>query len=99
MEMKQTAETGQSGKQMWLILVLVAVVIGAGVWWYALRQGITPVANNNPETSVSGTDTDLQALTTQGSSDDVASIDADLKATNLDNLDRELGDISNTVSQ
>ncbi len=83
---------------MWLILFLVVVAIGFGVWWYGSRQEMIPVVNNQ-EAGVLAIDADVQALNTQSSSDEVSAIDADLKATNLNNLDKELGDISNTVAQ
>lgn len=91
----QTMGTNWSGKQLWLILFLAVAVIVAGVWWYASRQGTMPAAIDQE----TGTPVDIQALNTQSSSDEVGAIDADLKATNLDNLDKEMGNISNTVSQ
>lgn len=94
-------QIGGTGKWMWIVLLAVVLAIGVGMWWYTSHQELLPAVDNQ-ETGVapnSAVDADVQALNTQSSSDDVASIDADLQATDLNNLDKELGDITNTVNQ
>lgn len=100
MDTNQIMETGGAGKWMWVVLLVIVLVIGIGAWWYVSHQELLPAVNNQETGALPpAVDADVQALKMQSSSDDVASIDADLKATNLNNLDKELGDISNTVNQ
>ena len=74
------------------------LIILAGLGWYVVQGGEmkgnlfpdTPAAaavnNQTASTGTSSEDVAATALSTQGTSDSVADINADLKATNLDSL-------------
>ena len=73
------------------IIGLVVVLLGAG--WFAMEMmkptqelGTTAPVSDLTATDAAS-DTASAALSTQGSSDDVTSIEADLKATNMSSLD------------
>lgn len=76
------------------------IIILAGLGWYVIQGGtmtgeILPSKSPTPDTAqvkstqtaTSSEDAAAAALSTQGTSDSVADIEADLKATNLDSLD------------
>jgi cytoskeletal protein RodZ len=91
MEMNQPImETASSPKKMWMWLVIGAVIIVAlaAVWWF-WQVPAGPV----------GADSTTAALEQQGTSDEVAAIDADLQATDLDDLDAELDAIDAELAQ
>jgi len=69
-------------KLLWLVIILVVVAVGAYVGWNFFKAG-----------PISPADTSLKQLEKQGTSDELSAIEADLNATDLSNLDKELGDI------
>ncbi|MDO8600439.1 MAG: hypothetical protein Q7R73_02335 [bacterium] len=72
-------QSGSSQKNMWMWLVIGAVVIVAlaAVWWF-WQGGV-----------LGGEDAGTAMLEKQGTSDEVEAIDADLQATDLEDLDAE----------
>ncbi len=75
----------------WLVTVIVVVLVALAFLIYFLR-------GNNLGGLPGLSQSDVQKLQQQGSSDNVASIDADLKATDLTNLDKETTDINKELS-
>lgn len=69
-----------------VIIVVVLLIIG-GVYYYMRMQAPTGPAAEVP----TGADPATEALRTQGTSSNVADIEADLNATNVDNLAEDLG--------
>ena len=67
-----------------LIIIILAVV---AYFAYTYRSVFVP----------SGTESVINKLESQSSSDQVADIEADLESTNLDNLDSELSDIESEL--
>lgn len=74
--------TEQSNSKIWLIVVIVIVLIVIAFGLYFWRNSILPSANESAD--------ELNAITQQGTSDNVASIEKDLQATDLNNLDKEV---------
>ena len=67
----------------WVAAVVIVLALAVGGFYFWSQKDVAPVDT--------GTDnTQLQAITTQGSADDAAAIKADLNATKVDNLDSQL---------
>ena len=81
--------SGSKSNKNWVYWVVVLLVIlgAAAYWWLASDILNAPTAGNSTE------DQATAGLEQQSSSDDVNSIEADLNATNLNDLDKEFGDI------
>jgi uncharacterized protein HemX len=71
-------KNGSTGTVVAAVVILAILVVGALYFW--------------KERSYQAPDTDqsVESITTQGTSDDTASIEADLESTDVDNLDAEL---------
>ncbi len=85
-----------------VILAIVAVVVVGSLWavnqgWLAPKASPTPTPLPSP-TSGAETDESITALEEQGASDEVSAIEADIGATDLSDLDKELTDIENEFS-
>ncbi len=86
-----------------LVIVLIILVCALYVWGSMISRDIeAPInfeapINNEPETPRA--DADVEILRTMSSSDEVASIEADLESTNLDSLDKELDLIDSDLKQ
>lgn len=97
--------TGEQKTQTVWYVVGVIVVVAAVVALYYLAtsreltsitppEGVSGIVIDEDVAEVIPTAAqDLQALGAQGASDAVSSIESDLDASNLDNLDKELSDI------
>jgi hypothetical protein len=70
--------SGSVGSLVAVIVILAVIVLGAVYFW------------NHRASNAVGTDDNLEAITTQSSADDTASIEADLNSTDVDNLDAEM---------
>jgi len=85
---------------IFVILALVLVGVVAGLWFYNQKtlsrynQTVVPTQ----ETMTSEEDTQTATLDSQSDSDEVAYIEADLQNTDLSNLDKEMADIENEIS-
>ncbi len=73
---------GSSGPIIAIIVVLVIIILGGLYFWNQNK-----IDNTDLE---SGNSTALESINTQSSSDNATDIEADLNATNVDNLDAEL---------
>lgn len=69
------------GPTLGVIIILAVIVVGSLYFW-----GQRSVKKPAPQTATSSSD--IQRLKTQSGSDDISSIEADLKATNFNNLDQ-----------
>ena len=94
MEQEQNTSTnttpgGGGGEKniMMLVVVAAAVIVLVLIAWFMMGQNNgTPVPTDATQSPVSLTDPAAASLSTQSSSDELAAIDADLKATNLNSL-------------
>jgi FlaG/FlaF family flagellin (archaellin) len=81
---------GSVGPVIATIIILVVVVLG-GLYFWGQR---TPSESNdiygNPVSTQSESTTDTSAIDTQSNSNNPASIDADLKSTDIDGLGAEI---------
>lgn len=95
----QVPETGKgfSFDKLWFIPVILALgaVIVVGALWVTNKGLLAPKPSPTP---VAGVDEDTAALEEQGGSDEISTIEADLNATNLSNIDKELTDIDSELS-
>lgn len=92
---------------IFVILALVLVGVVAGLWIYnqqALnRQNQTSapaqvVEETVPTIQPEASDAQTTALGSQSQSDEIASIEADLKSTDLSNLDQEMANIETEIN-
>lgn len=97
-------EKGGVGPVVGIIIVVVLLVIG-GVYYYMRMQGdITGIAPAE-EQAASDTlsplppDTATQALQTQGTSNNISDIEADLNSTDLTNLSSDLSAVVGGAAQ
>ncbi len=74
-----------------IIIILVLIVIGALYFW-GKQVEETKMTEQTPElqTETDASMNEAAAIKAVSTSDDLGSIEADLKATNLNNLDAEL---------
>jgi len=85
-------EKSPVGPIVGIIIILVILIIG-GLYFWGQRISTTVDENLTPEEIIAETDTSLEALNQQGTSDAIVDIEADLNATDLGNLDAELQQI------
>ncbi len=88
----QAGEKTPMGPIVGIIVIIIVLVVG-GLYFWGQRISTSVDENLTPEEITIKEDTATEALKTQGTSDVVADIEADLSATNLDNLDAELQQI------
>lgn len=86
------------GPLIGIIIIAVVMILGGLYFWGQKVNDMIPphkdVASDQTAEKVAGqSDEALNALETQGTSDSVADIEADLNATVLDGLDAEAGSI------
>jgi len=74
------------------IIIVVIIVIG-GIYFWASQEP-APLPIDPAIDNVLVPDQQTEILLNQGVSDEISDIEADLNATNLDNLDAEMGDIN-----
>jgi len=87
-------KTKSTGAIVGSIIIIVILVIGGLYLW---GKQITKVENQQattPEQILSEPDQALDSLKNQSTSDEIKSIETDLNATNLDNLNKELENIN-----
>lgn len=78
-------EKKSTGPTIGLIIVVLVIILGGLYFW-------SKQTKENSDTNMMA-EQEAMMIKEQGSSDEVGDIEADLNATNLDNLDAELGDI------
>jgi len=67
------------------VIVILAIIILGGLYFWGQREG-----NDTTINDATITDEALESINTQSELDDTASIEADLDATDIENLDAEL---------
>jgi hypothetical protein len=82
---------GRSGPLIGTIVVIVIIALGGLYFW---GSSVDKALRENTDTGSIMEDESLSAMRTQSDSTDIASIEADLNATDLSDLDRELTDIN-----
>lgn len=80
-------EKKSAGPVFGIIIIVVLLILGGFYFWGTLNDSMSPA---EIEAEI---DTALESLETQSTSDEVSDIEADLDATLLDDLDKELEDI------
>jgi hypothetical protein len=88
-------------ERFWYLFVIAAIIclLLVGVLWKLTQSQVkTPPVTPTP-TPTEAVDQSTQALESQGTSDDLGDIEADLNATDFTDLDKELSDIENELSQ
>lgn len=77
--------------------VIVILAIIAGIWCYTeysdTEETLPPVVTENTGGATTESDAAVEALSKQGSSDEVAAIEADLQATDLNSMTTDLDKI------
>lgn len=93
----EVTEPSSSGSLIGVVIIVIVLVAGGIYFW-------SSTINQDSEENVlptiqSGGDTDaiVNQLNEQGSSDEVADIEADLNTTDLESLDSELDDLLNEL--
>lgn len=78
-------ETKSWGPMIGLIVILALIIVGS-VYFFLSEDKLS----TSGEPSVADIENDLEKLRSQSESDELADIEADLRATNLSDLDAEL---------
>src|SRR3989344_3245973 len=86
-------EEGSVGALIGSIIVVAVIVIG-GIYFWMTRSGETPSTETSPLGQTVPPDQETAALLNQGTSDEISDIENDLNATNLNNLDAGMNDIN-----
>lgn len=85
------------GPLIGIIIIVVVIILGGLYFWGQKVNNVAPQENTadsmTAEKVAGQADESLNALKTQGTSDSVADIEADLSATVLNGLDAEVGSI------
>lgn len=92
----------KSGKKIWLFLLVFLIVIalaGVGYWFFTQKDEdladvqeviVSLKVSPTPTVVEEALDDDTHKLESQSASDEISAIEADLKATDLTGLDKEL---------
>lgn len=76
------------------IIIVLILIIGAFYFWGSKLEKTSPVDENaTAENILAKPDASLDALKTQGASDEIGTIEQDANATNLQNLNAETKNI------
>lgn len=76
-----------------IVIIVVILALGGLYLWGKELNNQEPATSENGVMNEAVVDSSTQALETQGTSDNVSDIEADLNNTNLENLDADLGSI------
>lgn len=74
-------------------IIIIAVIVIGGLYLYGKQVAKEEQSGLTPEEILSAEDPALSSLKEQGTSDEVADIEADLESSELDNLDAELNSL------
>jgi uncharacterized protein HemX len=95
-------EPKQAGflERFWYLFVILAILclIGIGGLWFLNQRKLSQTPSLPTPTPTETVDQTTQELKEQGKSDEIDEIEADLKSTNLTNLDQELEDIEKELT-
>lgn len=76
------------------IIIVLILIIGAFYFWGSKLEKVSPIDENaTAENILTKPDTSLDAIKTQGSSDEIGAIEQDANATDLQNLNAETKNI------
>src|SRR3989344_498803 len=89
---REVASKNQVGPIIGSIVIIIIIIFG-GLYFLGKKVSDEGVFAPTTEEILGETDTALQTLEIQGTSDEVSTIESDLDATILDDLDAELGNI------
>jgi len=78
-------ESGSIGPMIASVIIIILIVVGGIYFWGAVLNDSGYVPQDDSE--IVEDDAKTNELNEQGTSDDVADIEADLEATNVDNLE------------
>lgn len=87
-----TTERESKGPVVGIVVIIILLILGGVYLWQSEAPTETPV-----ETATT-TDTTTDDLNTQGTSTDESSIEADVNATSLNNLDKESVEIEGQLN-
>ncbi|OHA27108.1 MAG: hypothetical protein A3D52_02245 [Candidatus Taylorbacteria bacterium RIFCSPHIGHO2_02_FULL_44_36] len=91
----QTSENRPAGPVIGAVIIILILVVGALYFWGAK---LNKEANQTPEDILNTEDQTLNQLQTQGTTTDIDDINADLNATDLNNLDADLQNIDKELA-
>ena len=80
---------GSAGPIIGIIVILVIIILG-GLYFWSQREGNDTTINDATINDATITDEALESINLQSGLDDTTSIEADLDATDIENLDAEL---------
>lgn len=89
----EAPQTKSTGAIIGSIIIIIILIIGGLYLWGKQITEKEAQSSITPEQILSETDPALDLLKTQGISDKITDIEADLNATDLNNLDKELQNI------
>jgi hypothetical protein len=90
--MDQNQTESSVGPIIGTIIIVTILVLGGIYYWSNRLAGTEPQLEVTQATSTTKTDPLIDRLSTQSSSDDLQSINQDLKATNLSDINAGLND-------
>jgi uncharacterized protein HemX len=74
-----------------VIIILIVIILGGLYFWY--KRAHAPAPTDSAAVTEAATDAEVSEIMTTSSSDDTASIEADLNNTNTDGLNSQLNAI------
>lgn len=85
--------------RFWSLFVIAALIclVGIGVLWFLNKRQAVPITVTPTPTPAEEVDEATTRLEEQGTSDEIDEIEADLNATDLTEIDKELSDIDNEL--
>lgn len=89
LEETPTPKSSSVGALIGIVVVILVIVLGGLYFW---GQRVEQLEQKDSLTAL-GEDNSVETLQTQGTSDEIGDIEADVNATDLENLDKEVGTI------
>ena len=89
----QSQKDSKVGPLIGSIIVILVIIFGGLYFWGSIISNQKQQIQNDQILDEQAQKTQLDATVTQSNSDDAASIESDLNATNIDSLDSDFGDI------
>lgn len=80
-QMNPSSNSGGSAGPIIGVVVILAIIVLGGLYFWKERNAMAPEATENAS---------IESIKNQSESDDAASIEADLDATDVENIDAEL---------
>jgi len=86
-------DTPKAGPIIGIIIIIVVLLAGALYFWGKVAD-TTNRDNLTPENITAGAAAEIASLKSQGTTDDLTTINEDLQATDLTGLDKEITDLN-----